>query len=155
MKKQSKIQRFTTTVSASGSRTFIPIPFSPNEVWGKKQRHHIHGTVNGYPVRGSLGSDGGGYFIVLGAAWRRHCGIKAGTPVEVVISPEGPQADALPFDIAQALDSEPKAREFFESLATFYRNNYIRWIESAKRPETRAKRINEMIALLKEGKKQK
>jgi hypothetical protein len=155
METQPKTQRFTTTVSASGSRIFILIPFSPNDVWGKKQRHHILGTVNGFPIRGSLGSDGGQYFIVLGAAWRRGCGIGAGTPVDVLISPEGPQSDALPSDVAQALDSEPKAREFFESLATFYRNNYIRWIESAKRPETRAKRINEMVALLRAGKKQK
>jgi len=40
-------------------------------------------------------------------------------------------------------------------LATFYRNTYIKWIESAKRPETRAARIEEMVQLLKAGKKQK
>jgi uncharacterized protein YdeI (YjbR/CyaY-like superfamily) len=68
---------------------------------------------------------------------------------------EGPQAETLSSDIALALKAEPNAQAFFESLATFYRNNYIRWIESAKRPETRARRIGEMIDLLKEGKKQK
>jgi ATPase subunit of ABC transporter with duplicated ATPase domains len=41
------------------------------------------------------------------------------------------------------------------SLATFYRNGYIRWIESARRPETRQARITEMIGLLKAGKKQR
>jgi uncharacterized protein YdeI (YjbR/CyaY-like superfamily) len=40
-------------------------------------------------------------------------------------------------------------------LATFYRNNYIRWIESAKRPETRRGRIAEMVDLLKAGTKQR
>jgi uncharacterized protein YdeI (YjbR/CyaY-like superfamily) len=56
--------------------------------------------------------------------------------------------------ILAALDSEPEAGAFFESLATFYRNGYLRWIEGAKRPETRSARIAEMLRLLKAGKKQ-
>ena len=136
-------------------RTFIAIPFNPNEVWGVKQRHHITGTVNGYGVRGSLGSDGKQYFLPLGAAWRRDCGLDAGDAVDVVLSPEGPQSESLSTDVAEALDAEPQAKAFFESLATFYRNTYIKWIESAKRPETRTARIQEMIGLLKAGKKQK
>ena len=136
-------------------RTFIAIPFNPNEVWGVKQRHHITGTVNGYGVRGSLGSDGKQYFLPLGAAWRRGCGLDAGDAVAVVLSPEGPQSESLSTDVAEALDAAPEAKAFFESLATFYRNTYIKWIESAKRPETRAARIQEMIGLLKAGKKQK
>lgn len=52
-------------------------------------------------------------------------------------------------------DAEPEAKAFFDSLATFYRKNYIRWIESAKRPETRGARIAEMVTLLKAGQKQK
>ena len=148
-------QHFKTIIARTGTRTFIPIPFNPNEVWGVKQRHHITGTVNGYGVRGSLGSDGAQYFLPLGAAWRRDCGLDAGSNVEVVLSPEGPQSEGLGPDVSSALEAEPQARTFFESLATFYRNTYIKWIESAKRPETRAARIKEMIELLKAGKKQK
>ena len=148
-------QNFKAVVSKSGTRVFVPIPFNPNEVWGVKVRHHIRGTVNNYQVRGSLGSDGTQYFLLLGAAWRRDCNIEEGTKVDVVLSPEGPQSESLSPDIATALDKEPKAKSFFESLATFYRNTYIKWIESAKKAETRSARINEMIGLLKAGKKQK
>ena len=148
-------QSFKAVVSKSGSRVFIPIPFNPNDVWGIKQRHHVTGTVNGHGVRGSLGSDGTHFFLLLGAAWRRGCGIDAGDHAEVVLSPEGPQSEGLSQDVAAALEAEPKAKAFFESLATFYRNTYIKWIESAKKPETRAARIKEMVELLKAGKKQK
>jgi hypothetical protein len=148
-------QHFTTIITKAGSRTFIAISFNPNEVWGTKQRHYITGTVNGHPVRGSLGSDGKQYFLPLGAAWRRDCGLEAGAQVEVTLSPEGPQSETLSPDVIEALESEPQARTFFESLATFYRNTYVKWIESAKRPETRVARIREMIKLLKAGKKQK
>jgi hypothetical protein len=148
-------QHFKTTISKSGTRTFIALPFNPNDVWGVKQRHHIKGSVNGHGVRGSLGSDGTQYFLPLGAAWRRDCGLEAGTKVDVVLSPEGPQSESLSADITSALEAEPQAKAFFESLATFYRNTYIKWIESAKRLETRTARIHEMIQLLKAGKKQK
>ena len=73
----------------------------------------------------------------------------------MILSPEGPQSDQLPADVASALEAEPQAKAFFEALATFYRNSYLKWIESAKRPETRASRIAEMIQLLKAGQKQR
>ena len=148
-------QRFKTFMSKSETRTFIALPFNPNDVWGVKGRHYITGSVNGCGVRGSLGSDGTQYFLPLGAAWRRDNGFDAGTKVDVVLSPEGLQSEGLSPDVAAALDAEPQAKAFFESLATFYRNTYIKWIESAKRPETRTARIKEMIGLLKAGKKQK
>jgi len=148
-------QHFKTIISKSGTRTFIALPFNPNDVWGVKGRHYITGSVNGHAVRGSLGSDGTQYFLPLGAAWRRGCGLDAGSKVDVVLSPEGPQSESLSSDVGSALDATPQAKAFFESLATFYRNTYIKWIESAKRPETRTARINEMVNLLKAGKKQK
>src|SRR4026207_1967060 len=112
--KSMTTQRFKTTVAKEGSRTYIAIPFNPNEVWGVKQRHHITGSVNGCAVRGSLGSDGTKDFLPLGAAWRRDNGLEAGAEVEVVLTPEGPQTDALVADILAALDSEVEARTFFE-----------------------------------------
>jgi hypothetical protein len=148
-------QRFKATIATSGTRTYIAIPFDPNAVWGVKQRHHITGSVNGCRVRGSLGSDGSQFFLPLGAAWRRDNGVEAGMQVEVVLAPEGSQSDTLSPDVLAALEAEPDAKAFFESLATFYRNGYIRWIEGAKRAETRAARIAEMIGLLKGGKKQR
>jgi hypothetical protein len=148
-------QTFKTTIAKSGSRTYIAIPFNPNDAWGVKQRHHVRGTINGCMIRGSLGSDGESYFIPLGAAWRRDNGLEAGAEIEVVLFPEGPQSDNVAADVAGALTAEPQAQAFFESLPTFYRKNYMRWIESAKRPATRAARISEMIELLKAGKREK
>lgn len=155
----NKNQHFKTTVqsgqSGERSRVFITLPFNPGETWGNKQRYHVAGTINGMNIRGSLGADGETYFIPLGAAWRRDCGVQPGDDVTVVLWPEGPQQDMLPEDVAQALEAEPQAGEFFASLATFYRKGYLRWVTGAKKPETRAARLNEMIVLLKAGKKQR
>lgn len=148
-------QRFKATIARAGGKTVVVLPFDPNEVWGAKERHHITGTVNSHPVRGPLGAQGDRFVLALGPAWRRDKALDAGDEVDIVLAPEGVQSAQMAADIAAALAAEPQAKSFFDALATFYRNGYIKWIEGAKRPETRAGRIAEMVALLKAGKKQR
>jgi uncharacterized protein YdeI (YjbR/CyaY-like superfamily) len=70
--------------------------------------------------------------------------------------PEGPQSDALAADIIAALHAEPEAARFFDGLASFYRKNYLRWINATRRsPSVRAQRIAELIELMKSGKKER
>jgi uncharacterized protein YdeI (YjbR/CyaY-like superfamily) len=59
----------------------------------------------------------------------------------------------LPSYIAKALKANPKAWAFFQELASSHRRHFVIWIHSAKRPETRKKRIRESIVLLAAGKK--
>jgi len=148
-------QPFKTTIAQSGDRTYLDIPFDPNETWGIKERHYVTGSIEGCTIRGCLVCVGTQYYLFLGPAWRRDNGVEAGANVEVVLAPDGPQSDALSPDLVAALDTEPHAKTFFDSLAPFYRNNYIRWIESAKRPETRCGRIAETMRLLKADKRQR
>jgi bacteriocin resistance YdeI/OmpD-like protein/uncharacterized protein DUF1905 len=144
-----KPRRFKGTITKSGNRAVIMLPFDPDEAWGPKERHYIAGSVNGCGVRGQLQADGAQAFLALGPAWRRDNGIDIGAKVDVVLQPEGPQSAALSPDVSAALEAAPEAQAFFDSLASFYRKNFIRWIESAKRPETRAARIAEMMKALK------
>ena len=59
----------------------------------------------------------------------------------------------MPAEFADALRKNKKAQETFEKLAPTYQKQYLGWIEVAKRPETRQKRIEESIRLLAEGRK--
>lgn len=56
--------------------------------------------------------------------------------------------DALivPDDLAAALAASPSAERFFSAAAPSYRRNVLRWIAQAKRPETRARRLAEVVA---------
>jgi uncharacterized protein YdeI (YjbR/CyaY-like superfamily) len=63
-----------------------------------------------------------------------------------------PTTATVPDDFQSALDAEPAALEFFESLAATKRYSFLYRIREAKRPETRAKRIAEYVQLLREGK---
>jgi hypothetical protein len=153
----STTKTFTATVSVSrGGRVVVAVPFDPDEVWGRKPRHHVSGTIAGRKLRAVVEKSDAGHAFTLGPAWSRGCGVDDGQRVAVELSPEGPQRDDLEPDIAAALEAEPKAGEFFDTLAQFYRKAYLTWIRSTKRsPEKRAERIAEVVRLLKAGVKQR
>ena len=138
------------------SRAYLVLPFDPEKAWGPKARYHVRGTINGRDVRGALEQFREGYFLPLGPAYRRGAGLDLGDLVTVMLEPEGPQSAALAPDIVAALDAEPEAAKFFDGLATFYRKNYLRWIDATRRsPEVRAQRIAELVELMKAGRKQR
>jgi Bacteriocin-protection, YdeI or OmpD-Associated len=152
-----RVRRFSVivTVDAKG-RVHVPVPLDPDDAWGPKPRHHVTGTLAGCGLRAVIESTDGGHEIVLGPAWHRAGRADTDAPVEVVLTPEGPQRDDLAPDIAAALDAAPDAAAFFDSLAQFYRRAYLRWIDATKRhPEQRPLRIAEVIGLLRDGKKER
>ncbi|MET7396633.1 YdeI/OmpD-associated family protein [Dactylosporangium sp. NPDC005572] len=163
------MERFTTTVAAGPrGHLAIPVPFDPDTVWGRKDRHLVGGTVNGIRVRGEVAAHGteaaagteagtaAGARLLVGPAWLRDCGVAAGDTVTVELLPEGPQRADLADDLAAALAADPAAGAFFDSLAQFYRRAYLRWIDATKRhPEQRPARIAEVVALLAAGHKER
>lgn len=60
-------------------------------------------------------------------------------------------AAAVPEDLQRALDENPKAKAFFETLKGANRYAIIYRLHDAKRPETRARRVSEYVAMLAEG----
>ena len=65
---------------------------------------------------------------------------------------DSPSTATVPDDFQRALDEAPAARDFYASLGSAKRYSFLYRIEDAKRPETRAKRIAEYVALLAEHK---
>jgi hypothetical protein len=151
-------RQFTTTLADNGrGGAFLAVPFDPDQVWAVKRRHHVTGTVNGCRVRGVIETGDGPAGFTVGATWLRDFrGVAIGDTVTVVIAPEGPQREDLDDDVAAALDGNPEAGAFFDSLALFYRRAYLKWVDGAKRrPEVRAERIAELVRLLTSGVKQR
>lgn len=64
--------------------------------------------------------------------------------------PSGQQA-SLPVDLQEALAANPTARQRFLALPPSHQREYLKWIDEAKRPETRARRIQGTIERLMEG----
>jgi uncharacterized protein YdeI (YjbR/CyaY-like superfamily) len=57
----------------------------------------------------------------------------------------------VPQELSEALARNPKAKDFFEKLPPSHRKHFIAWVVTAKRPETRARRVRQSLALLARG----
>jgi len=69
-------------------------------------------------------------------------------------TPARPSMDMpMPPELASRLKRHKKAARFFESLAPSYRRQYIAWIATARRDETRTRRLDEAMQLLARGEK--
>ncbi len=82
----------------------------------------------------------------------RSFSVASGEPVPKRPTSERP-AIVVPGDLAAALDRSPAARAVFDNYAYTHRKEYVRWIEEAKRPETRARRVEKSVDMLLEKKK--
>jgi Bacteriocin-protection, YdeI or OmpD-Associated/Domain of unknown function (DUF1905) len=134
----------------------IAVPFDPDEVWGAKAVHHVNGTVNGCRVRVTIAPDDSGWAFTLNPSRVRGTGIGADSEVIVDLAPEGPQRGDLAGDVSAALEANPAAGAFFDTLAQFYRKAYLRYIDATtRRPDARATRIAEVVGLLANGVKER
>ena len=81
------------------------------------------------------------------------------TPSGIIAAPTAntyapkPSVPELPPYIAKAFKTNAEAWRFFRSLSARNRRDFVVWIHTAKRPETRERRIRESIRLLSAGKK--
>src|SRR5436190_770590 len=81
--------RFQATLRSDTSRrVYLPLP-------GEPEVRHLAGTVDGMRYRCAVESIDGSPALVLGPAWRRGCGLKAGDRVRVELEPEGPERPDL------------------------------------------------------------
>jgi uncharacterized protein YdeI (YjbR/CyaY-like superfamily) len=76
----------------------------------------------------------------------------AAAPTDNTYAPP-PAIPELPDYLAEALQANPKAWSFFQELAPAYRRPFVIWVYTAKRAETREKRLREAVRLLAAGKK--
>jgi uncharacterized protein YdeI (YjbR/CyaY-like superfamily) len=77
---------------------------------------------------------------------------RAAAPTDSKYAPK-PKIPELPSYIAKAIKANSKAWPFFQKLPRTERRNFVVWIHTAKRPETRDRRMRESVALLAAEKK--
>jgi Bacteriocin-protection, YdeI or OmpD-Associated/Domain of unknown function (DUF1905) len=145
--------RFDSAVELGGkTATGIPIPDEVIDALGSSKRPPVTITINGYTYRTTAVRMGGQFFVPLSAENRAAAGVAAGDEITVDIEADtAPREVALPDDLAAAMDDV--ARAAYDGLSYSHRKEWVRWVEEAKKPETRATRIEKTVAGLREGKK--
>ena len=131
-------------------------PFDVVEVFQRKGRVPVKGTIDGFPFRSSLMNMGDGHIMVVNAQLRTGAKCKAGDTVTVLMELDDDKRTVeVPAGLKKVIDRDPKTREFWPKLSFTHQKEYVREIEGAKRPETREKRIAAMMDALRKGQRKK
>jgi len=145
--------RFESTVELGGkTATGIPVPDDVVASLGESKRPAVTITVNGHTYRTTAVRMGGRFLVPLSAEHREAAGVAAGDDVTVDIALDtAPREVDLPADLEAAMDDA--ARTTYDGLSYTHRKEWVRWVEEAKKPETRATRIEKTVAGLREGRR--
>lgn len=129
----------------------LEVPQEVVEALGAGKRPTVTITINRHSCRSRVAIMRGRYLIGLSNANRQAAGVVTGDEVEVDVEfdPE-PRVVAEPADFARALDADPLARAAYNRLPYGLKLQHVRAIESAKKPETRGRRIEKAIAVLRD-----
>jgi hypothetical protein len=115
----------------------------------------VEGTINGFPFRATLEPDGQrSHWLRVNRKMREAAGAAAGDVVTLEIAPTGEEPEPrVPADLRKALAAAPKARALWSDITPIARRDWIQWITSGKRAETRALRIAKACSMLAAGKR--
>ncbi len=145
--------RFHTTLYQSdGTATGIRVPDDVVEALGKGKRPPVTVTINGYAYRNTIAVMGGEYWVGVSALHRAGAGVAGGDEIDVDIELDtAPREVEVPPDLAAGLDAEPAARATFDALSNSNKGYHVLQVEGAKTPETRQRRIEKAVSVLREG----
>ncbi|RVU00059.1 DUF1905 domain-containing protein [Mucilaginibacter limnophilus] len=142
------ILRFASNGEKTGW-TYIEIPADIAQQLkpGNRRSFRVRGLLDAHPIAGvavmPLGE--GKFILALNADMRKGIHKGEGAMLQLRLEEDTDFVVLMPEDLAECLEYEPEAYEFFNSLAKSHRNYFIKWIDSAKTQATRDKRIAQTV----------
>lgn len=142
---------FRRSEAKNGSGTVLDVPRAIRTKL--RDMAKVEGTIEGHPFRAALEPNpDGGLWLHVSKVMLRGAGADAGDSVRVAIL--GPEPEPRPpADLRAAFDESPEAESVWDELTPMGRRDWVRWIEGAKKPETRARRVKRTVEQLSEGKR--
>lgn len=148
--------RFRATIEKAGSAAnawcVVAVPTDVGRALNGARR--VTGTIANAPFDGALIARGGGCKSVLvKRELREALGLRPGHEVEVTLEPDSrtPSIDVPP-ELTAALEARPDVGRLFLALAPSHRREYADWIATAKKPATKAARVERALALIAQKK---
>ena len=150
-----KKHTFTATIiDAGGGGAFVEVPFDVEATFGSK-RPKVKALIEGVPYRGTLvrmGSEN--HILIILKSIREQVGKTFGDEIKVSVEADVEERVAtVPAELKRVFKSDKEAKSAFEKLSYSHQKEYVKWIEEAKKAETRARRVEQAIQLLKEKQK--
>jgi len=129
--------------------TYVAVPATVMRTFAGRIRVPVRVTINGVTWRTTICDMGSGPVIGVAAAVRQRAGVVRGDRIAVEVERDtDPRTVDVPADFAKAMRSPE--RRAFDAMSYSHRKEYVTWIEDAKKPETRLRRIEKARAALRE-----
>jgi hypothetical protein len=153
----SKRHEFIAVIYKIGILRCVSVPEKVCAQFASARAVPVVVTVAGRTRRTTLLPAGGGnYRLFLDGAMRKATGADAGDSVRITLRwDRGSRELPVPRDLARALARVPTAQREFRTITTALRREIIRYIEKAKAPATRTRRIEHAVQVLAERAKKK
>jgi hypothetical protein len=144
---------FHTTLFLGGkTATGMEVPEDVVLALGSGKRPAVRVTINDYTYRGTVAPMSGKFFLPVSAEVREHAEVAAGDEIDVNLELDtDPREVTVPSDFAAALDGDTAAKRFFDGLSYSNKRRIVLSIEDAKTAETRQRRIEKSVGMLREG----
>jgi Bacteriocin-protection, YdeI or OmpD-Associated/Domain of unknown function (DUF1905) len=148
MKSSKRFRARIEAISRGGH--YVAVPDEAARAAGLAVHARVRGTVAGVAYRSSLMKYSGVFHMGVHKATLAAAGIKPGDIVEIAIEldPEPLPEDTVPPLLAKALRKRPRAQAAWKTLAPSHRREHARYINDAKKEETRAVRVARTIDAL-------
>ena len=142
--------RFRAVVEPPEPMRGLEIPPEVVESLGAGKRPPVRITLNGHSWRSRVAIMRGRYLVGLSNANRQAAGVQIGETVTVDLELDTePRRVVVPADLQAELEADPAAHAAWDRLAFSHKREHVRAIESAKKPETRRRRVESALAALR------
>ena len=126
--------------SDDSSATYVLVPAPVMKTFGGRVRVPVRMTINGVEHRTTICNMGMGPMLGVPAAVRKAAAVERGRRITVELDVDAAERTVeVPRDLARALSAAE--RRAFDGMSYSHRREYVLWIDDAKRPETRTRRI--------------
>lgn len=137
--------------AARGGGAVAEIPSHVRDALGGNKQMRVTGTLNGTPFRSSTMPYRGAFYLGVHKATRETAGVGIGDEVEItLVRDDSPRTLELAPELEAALAAAPDLRQRFDALSFSRRRELADPIAEAKKPETRAARLEKALARLRE-----
>jgi hypothetical protein len=145
--------KFLTVIELGGkTATGFRVPEEVIQALGSGKRPAVTVRIGPHTYRSTVAAYGDVYMLPLSAENRAAAGVAAGDEVEVEVELDtAPRVIEVPEDFAAALDADSAARTTFDGLSYSNQRYHVESVTGAKTPETRQRRIEKSVGILREG----
>jgi len=152
----AKLSSPRRTTAKAVSWSFLVLPEAASARLPSRGMTSVEGTLDGFAFQATLEPDGkGGHWLKVDRKLRQAAGASVGDLVTLEIAPLAEEPEPkVPADLRKALaTAPPRALALWSEITPRARRDWIQWITSGKRAETRVLRIGKACDMLASGKR--